>query len=120
MKRFLCTFVFFAFSADAGERYLGTLTSTGTAVTNATTATPFVITPVSKLTIQCDAASYIATDATTVTSSNGLKLNADVALPTSTGGQNPTTISSVPTARVAMISSSGTTNCKVFDRSGKE
>ena len=110
----------------AGEQLLGTITSGGTSVTNATTAVSFNIPPMSKLTVQCDAAAYIATDATTVTTANGLKLATDVALPTSVGNGASTILpadggtTARVSARIAVISSSGTANCKVFERSGRE
>lgn len=125
-KLFFVAAVLAASLSFAGEQLLGTITSGGTSVTNATTAVSFNIPPMSKLTVQCDAASYIATDATTVTTASGLKLATDVALPTSVGNASPIILpadggtTARTSARIAVISSSGTANCKVFERSGRE
>lgn len=125
MKRLAYLVVLFPLLALGGESaLLGTLVSTGTAVTNATTATPFVIPPGVKISIQCDATAYVLTDSTTVAASGttrGVKLAADQLLATSVGvSKNIVVISSDKSAQVAMISSSGTANCFVYSRAGNE
>jgi len=107
--------------AFAGETLLGTLTSTGADVTNATTGVPFYVPPDAKLTVQCDAAAYfISDDATAITSARGVKLAADVIFPTSTGALVRVTVSGQSSAVLRLISVSGTANCKVFQRRGNE
>ena len=122
MKRLiLVAVVLLSLPAIAGERLLGTLTSTGSDVTNATTAVPFFVPPDAKLTVQCDATAYFITDdETAVTSARGLKLGADVLFPTSTGTLVRVTISTQSSAVLRVISASGTVNCKVWERRGNE
>lgn len=126
MKKLVFALCLLALPAFAGEQLLGTITSTGTSVTNATTALSFNIYPTAKLSLQCDAIVYVATDATTVSSTTGVKLAADVLFPTAVAGWNVTVLpadggtTARTSARVAVISASGTANCKVFERSGKE
>lgn len=104
--------------AFAGERSLGVLVSTGTSVTNATTAAPFTVPTGAKISIQCDAIAWIiigdsvqgATATTSVTGAS-VKVAADQLFLTST---------SVQQDRIAMISASGTANCRVFERKGNE
>jgi hypothetical protein len=111
------------FPAWAGERYLGTITSTGADTTNATTANPFNIPRGRKITIQCDAVAYVITDTTTVVSAaTGIKLDVDEKFPTSTGTMVIDTSGTAAAggAIVRVISASGTVNCKVFERTGSE
>ncbi len=65
--------------ALAGETYLGSIVSAaGADTTNGTTATPFVIKPGARLSIQCTAAAYvIGDDKTAVTATRGVTLAAD-------------------------------------------
>ena len=108
--------------AFAGERFLGLIVATAGPTTkdNSNTAAPFVIPPMAKITIQCDATSYVATDvANGATSANGVKVGVDVAFPTSVSSSK-TAISSVPTALVSVIGAAGAANCKVFERTGRE
>lgn len=95
---------------------LGTLTSTGTGVTNATTATTFTIPAGSVLLFQCDAAVNVmagstvadgGTVSTTITSSSyGYKIvNA---------GDPLFMVLDEFTTTVSMISASGTANCSVW------
>ena len=112
-------------TALAGEKYLGTITSTGSDTTNVTTSTAFYIPPDAKITIQCSATAYVITDSSSaVTSSNGVKLSADTIFPTSTGSQvrdAPVTDGGTTKgAIVRVISASGTVNCLVFERRGSE
>lgn len=110
-------------SVSAGEsRYLGTLTSTGTAVNNTTTATPFVIPPGARLTVVCDAAARLLTDSTATANSGptkGVPVGASAVWPTSVGSAKAT-LNGERTAVVAMISQSGTANCDVWVRDGTE
>lgn len=95
--------------ALAAEEYLGTITSEGASVNQSTTASAFALTPGMDLMVQCDAIAYVrwvAASATAVTSSNGLRL-----------GQHDTFVTKVGSTRLlylAVISASGTANCKVF------
>lgn len=117
-------------TAFAGERYLGTITSTGSDTTNATTATPFFIPKDAKVTMQCDATAYVLTDSSSaVTSSNGIKLSSDALFPTSTGSLTKDTTATLADggtntgyggAIIRVISSSGTVSCKVWERRGNE
>lgn len=115
-------------ASDAGEsKFLGTLTSTGTSVTNLTTAVPFAVPPGAFLTIYCDASGRLLTDSTSVAATGvtkGLPVSALTYFPTSVGSSNTTTvtISSVVfrTALLAWISTTGTTNCDVWQRAGTE
>lgn len=122
MKKFALALVF-AVSAHGGEsRYLGRLTSTGTAVSNASTGAPFVIPTGSKLTLYCDADARVLTDSTTVGNSGaslGVPVAATVLFPTSVNGTT-TTVSGARSAALAMISVSGTANCDVWLRAGTE
>ena len=114
--------------AFAGEKYLGTIAGTTgpTSKNNHNTATPFKIPPMAKVTVQCDAAAYIATDVITATSTNGVKVSADSAFPTSVGVNldAPSTDAGVSaitnSAVISVIGVSGAANCKVFERRGSE
>jgi hypothetical protein len=103
---------FYAPQSQAGERYLGVIAATTASKTNLSTAVPFTLGGGTLLTIQCTAAAYIATNAASVTTSNGLLIPADTAFPTSMGNATPTTI--------AIILASGTANCRVYSRQGNE
>lgn len=113
-----------AVSAVAGEsKYLGVLTSTGTSVNNTSTAVPFSIPGGAKLTLYCDTANArVLTDQSSVATSGaskGAPIPSQQLFPTSVGNTR-STLSGNPTALVALISSSGTTNCDVWARSGDE
>ena len=112
----------FALHADAGEyRLLGTLTSTGASVNNSTTGVPFVIPLRSKITVVCDTnAAAMLTDSLTVTVANGLPLAVAEKLPTSTGSSQKVFVGGVESAVVAVISATGTANCRVWLRQGDE
>ena len=128
MKKILAVLCLMASSAFAGEKYLGTIAGTSgpTAKNNHNTATPFRIPPMSLVSVQCDAAAYVATDTVTATSTNGVKINADSILPTSVGVHTmaPSTDAGVSaltnTAVISVIGASGAVNCKVFERRGNE
>lgn len=110
--------------ADAGEnQYLGALTSSGSSVNNTTTAVPFGIPAGAKLTLYCDSANgRLLTDKPSTATSGATKgvplPNANY-FPTSVGSAK-SSINGNPTALLAFISSSGTTNCDVWARSGDE
>lgn len=96
--------------ALARESSAVTVTSTGTSATNGTSfATTFAIpdgTSVAGV-IQCDAAAYylaVTSSAGAVTSSTGLKVAADEKWPITISSSHP---------YIAVISVSGTANCKV-------
>ena len=99
------------------NKYLGTLTSTGTSVNNSTTAVPFTIPKGASLVFQPDGVGYLLADSTSVTSSNGVKLSADDRFPADCGTLTTVVVSSNQGSVASWISSSGTTNCKVFERS---
>lgn len=112
-------------AAIAGDIILGTLTSSGAEVTNATTGVPFCIPPIQKVSVQCDADSFILTDTTaTVTSSNGVRYpkNALVgtSLNTDWSSASRVTVAGTSCGVMRMISASGTSNCKVFRVYGDE
>lgn len=105
----------FAFPSFAAEVLLGTITSTGTTKNNSDTAVPFTLGPDThngayKLSIQCDAAAYViagGSTAVTVAATTGVKLAADALFD----------IDVLPSQKwIAVISSSGTVNCRVFSR----
>lgn len=106
---------------STGEfRLIGTLVSAGASVNNATTAAPFPITPLSKLTVQGDAAFHLLVDNEAVATSGatrGVKVAADVAYETAVGARHTVTVSSVPgSAVVAIIPVSGAANVFVYER----
>lgn len=106
-----------ALPASAGERYLGTIVAT-TTKNNTDTASPFGIPAGAKLSIQCDATAYVLVCANSTscsaTTTNGIKVSADqlftTSAPSSSGGAG----------YVAVLSASGTANCRVFERAGNE
>lgn len=126
MRRFLLTTAILACvsPAMAGEsRLLGTLTSTGTSVNNTTTAVPFSIPLGAQVTLYCDAAGRLLTDTGSVAltgATKGVPVAANTYFPTSVGRQFTLTISGAPSAVLAWISVSGTTNCDVWIRAGTE
>jgi hypothetical protein len=100
--------------AQAYDKRLGTLTSTGTSVNQTTTGTPFTLTG-NYLSIQCDAAACVnvgsgsSTTASCAVGQSKVQLSAlqlyDIQMP-STGANAVTAI--------AVISVSGTVNCDVY------
>lgn len=103
--------------AEAAERYIGTITATaGTSKTNASTATPFANTHPNQLggkplAVQCDAAAFVRaliTSSETITSTNGVKVGADVLFDIDTAENEKW---------VGIECVSGTCNCDVFLRS---
>lgn len=123
MKRFLAVLAVLAFvgTAYAYELYLGCLTSTGSSVTNFTTAVPFVIPQGAPVALQCDAAACVTvglSDAGTVTAScsattGGVALSAGQLydVPMVSPGAEGTAIG---VDNIAVISSTGTANCRVY------
>lgn len=102
--------------AQAYEKRIGTLTSTGTSVNQGTTASTFTIpAQAATLAIQCDAAACVTvgsgsgTTASCAVGSNKVQLSAQQLydIPMSSVGTN-----AVDT--VAVISVSGTVNCDVY------
>lgn len=123
MKQLALIIALLNISINAGElRYLGRLTSTGTSVNNTTTAAPFAIPPMSKLTIYCDAAARILHENESTANSGatmGVPLPATT-LFSSSSGTRKATVASAGSSLLAMISVSGTVNCDVWLRSGTE
>lgn len=127
--------VYFAPLASAGEnKYLGSILSDGglSGQTNATTATPFVIPPLAKLTVYCNSSttSYVLSDNTTVSdggTTKGLPVAALQPFPTSVGQRmaiiNATTLPDAGTTNPtpsALLAVFGTGTCDVFARDGHE
>lgn len=107
--------------AAAGEnKHLGAIVVSGSSLTNATTAAPFVIPQNAKLTLYCTAAVQVLTDSTTVTTgttgTKGVFVPALTLFPTSVT-LTLRTISGTPSALVAII---GTATCDVWQRTGTE
>lgn len=113
--------------AQASERYIGKIVSgAGANTTNVSTAAPFVVPQVQKITIWCDAAAFIAVDTLTASSSTSgaLPVVAQEKFPTSTnssGGAFPVTVY-IGTAASALIqiSGPGAFTCYVSVRTGNE
>lgn len=90
------------------EIYLGTIVATTTAKNNTDTAAPFTIPRLSRLVIQPSAACYaglIKSGATAVSSTTGLKVDADAAYETTTTSDRVV---------LSCVAVSGTVNVKVF------
>ena len=99
-------------AALAYEKYLGTLTSTGTSVNNATTAAPFALPSGSgvRFAEQCDAAAYVRAGVGSISvaasgASKGLQLSAGQLFDVTVDSQAFT---------LAALSVSGTANCDVY------
>lgn len=112
--------------ASAGEnKYLGVLTSTGTSVNNTSTAVPFAVPAGAQLTLFCDTANarYLSDQPSTAASgaTKGAPIPSQTLFPTSVGSIKVNLgVTSTPSALIALISTSGTTNCDVWARSGTE
>jgi hypothetical protein len=123
--------------AWAGEsRFLGTIYSRGTSVTNRTTQASlsdgglvdnsFWIPFAAKLTMECDGEARLLTDATVVSrdggTDKGVRVTEDTLFPTSVSGPLGTTDAGLPTAIIAIISSASDAGvaCDVWQRSGTE
>lgn len=117
MRRLLLALCLLASPALAGERYLGTITAT-TTKNNTDTAAAFGIPAGAKLSVQCDATAYVlvctSSASCSATTTNGIKVAADQLFTTSTPS------SSAGAGYVAVVSASGTANCRVFERAGNE
>lgn len=111
--------------ALAGERYLGSIVSgAGADTTNLSTATPFVVPPNARLTIQCNAAAYFISDTTTaVTSTLGVELPANSIFLTKVASTPRVgiTISTVYyLTNILRIAGPAAVTCDVFARNGDE
>jgi len=100
------------------EQAIGVITSAGASTTNASTAAPFSIQGNTKLSIQCDAIAFVkvgdsvqGVTATTSATGSSVKILADQLFLTSTATEQNL---------IAIISASGTANCRVFTRRGDE
>jgi hypothetical protein len=118
MKRVLLTGLVLALvsPAFAAEKRVGKIAATSpTAKNNATTTTPFSLGGNTLLSIQCDAASYVAvtTDPAYVATADDVKVAADGLFPTSTA-------KGVGAAYVSVLPVTGSATCRVFIRSGDE
>ncbi len=93
----------------------GTITSTGTSVTNASTAVPFVVAGwgvSTRLSLQCDATAYVKT-VTTSTGTVSASTAATMGVRLSTDQYFDIDLTGGP-RWIAVISSAGTVNCRVF------
>lgn len=107
--------------AWAGERkHLGSIVVSGSSLTNATTAVPFVIPLNAKITLYCTAAVQVLTDSTVVTTgtagTKGVPVPANTLFLTSVSE----TISVVGGRYSALIAIIGTATCDVWMRLGNE
>lgn len=93
----------------AGEEYMGTIAASTTSKNNSTTAVPFVLNNGSLITVQCDADTFICL-ASTCTAAQGIKMLQD----------KPYDTSMRSSGLLSAITASGTSNCKVWQRSGTE
>ena len=107
-----------------GERYLGRISSAGTSVNNATTASPFAILPGSKLTVVASAAGRVLTDGETVSATPGVTFGVPVTannvFPTSVGKGAYNIGGTQMTALIAFIPDSGAATLDVWQRTGQE
>lgn len=119
----------FACSAWAGDKYIGTISSSGASANNKTPASTdagFVIPPNQKLSVQCSSDAYLTTDTGgAITTTNGAYVFAGSLFQTSTGGQFSTTLdggaNSPATNQLNILSvDAGAVSCKVFTRLGTE
>ena len=117
-------------SVWAGEnKYLGAIVSPdGGSFNNTTTATPFLINNGIKVTMDCDAAARVLTDASATAltgSTKGVRVALTTLFPTSVG-KFLTTVTSTdgglagPTSLIAIIPVSGGATCDVWARLGTE
>ena len=147
MRKLALLAVCVAGPALAGETLLGTLISSdGGVVTNRTTgytayACPantsggcFVVTPQTKITVQCNQAAYFLTDSASASSTTGLRLSADQMFPSSINTNKTLTAgaynSDGGSAGVAVTYTGGwvsaqpqsgaSLTCRVYSRSGTE
>lgn len=130
MKRFLLfAALLTAAPALAGERFLGSIVSAaGADTTNATTASPFVIPPGTRLTVQCTATAYvIGDDKTAVTSTRGVTLAAlalfltKVDGTTTSGASNTVAIAGqTGPSGILRIAGPAAVTCNVWARKGDE
>lgn len=135
--------------AAAGESYLGTVVNTdaGTGVSNLTTAAPFIAAPGNLLTVQPSANAYVCINATTTldaglllpdgglnqwvqyrvptcTSAIGVRIDANVAFPTSCGGGAQVALTDGGTGTRCVVSclpvSGASVSCPTWLRLGDE
>jgi len=90
---------------------IGTLTSTGSSVTNATTATPFTVTGGKVVMIECDGAAHVGPGS----SASATATNAAYKPKVSAAPERIYIVLQDAADTVAMISSSGTVNCAYFE-----
>lgn len=107
MRHALLAVLLLALPAAASDTYVGTLASSGTSVSNTTTAAPFDLSPSQRYAIQCDAAAYVVAGPTATTTA-GVKLAA--------GQLYDVWLASTP-PRLAIIGDGGAANCRVFRHS---
>jgi len=106
--------------AHTGEKPLGTLLiGAATTVRNYDTLTPFVIAPGSRITIQCNAITFIVIDSGNNVAATGVKLAADQLYDTSVGTRDLVVISGKKSGIVSGFSTPGGL-CNVWERRGNE
>lgn len=135
----LALICFIALPAFAGERLLGSIVSAaGADTTNATTSTPFAVTPNTKLTVWCTVATSICMNSSTTctlagtTTNPGTEAAARTFFPTSadTGDLVTTAGAAVGPPRTVVVASkksitirivaSAASTCNVYARNGDE
>ena len=124
MRALVALMLCLAGSAWAGENiHLGTMTMTGSSVTNVTTAVPFVIPLNSKITVYCSAAGVqMLTDSFTVSTATlgtkGIQVPGATLFPSSVT-KRMSQVSGKDSAVVAMIGTAAIT-CDFWQRPGGE
>lgn len=99
-------------------RYLGTIVSgAGASTTNATTAAPFVIPPMTRLLIQPDAAASVMSGVATAVLGTSVSLVANEKYYTVMNAQNTVVISGQVSGQLAAVGSAAF-NARVFEETG--
>lgn len=117
-----------ALSAWAGEQWLGTLTPRISSTNNrgAANDSGFPIPLTSKITVQCanpdagSASSYVCVGIRTCSSTLGVWVTGNQALPTSTGSNGDISLDGGYKTAVVSVYSAEANNCQVWSRSGTE
>lgn len=121
--RILALLCVVSLTAHAGERLLGAIVSVaGADTTNDTTASPFYVPSDAKITVWCNAASYVITDTRTAASATtAMPVVASEKFPTSTGSQiRSVAANAAAGGAIVRIFGSAATTCYVFERRGNE
>lgn len=95
-------------------RYLGVIDSSGSSANNSTCSTPFIIPKNCNILIQPDADGYVLPDATSSTSSSGVKILSDTRVYVNVGAFATVSVSGSVSAVISFIPSSGSGNLRVW------